>query len=87
MTPAELSVLRDKVVRARLQKAAEQAKAAMYTGVRCPVHKRLVSVEHGRLVGRCDLCVEECARAIKDIVEGVASARQWAQGILGKDGT
>lgn len=43
----------------------EQERIPILT-VRCPVHRRLVGRDgEGRLLGRCDGCVEEAARAIQ----------------------
>lgn len=78
MTPRELAVLRDKVARVRLAREAERSEASMYATVRCPVHRRIVSVVDGRIQGRCDECCREAASAILDIQQGVAAARQWA---------
>jgi hypothetical protein len=47
--------------------------------VACPIHDQRVAVDqNGKLLGRCQDCIEEAAEAIALVGSGVASARAWA---------
>ena len=51
-----------------LKRATERAtRAGYYSQTRCPIHKQVVAIIDGNLIGRCSECAGEAARALLTI--------------------